>query len=124
MSNWPSNRSIHSLGAWCGEWVAAGGEIEEEWPSRIDDLHLLHPGDRPVREVGGKMIVGIARARHAVAVLVKDRLVLARVAGVEAVEVIEAEAIRPAVERADLARLPDRRVVVLADPGGGVAVLP
>jgi hypothetical protein len=49
---------------------------------------------------------------------------LTRVAGVEAVEIIEAETIGPAVEWANLARLPNGCVVVLADPGSGVAVLP
>ena len=51
------------------------------------------------------------------------RLPLARVAADEAVEVFEAHAGRPLVERAGLARRPGRRVVVLAEPGRAVAVL-
>src|SRR5262245_38210878 len=49
---------------------------------------------------------------------------MVHVAGVEAIEVVEAEAVGPAVERAGGARLPCRRVVVLADPRRHVSVLP
>ena len=41
----------------------------------------------------------------------------------EAVEVLEAHAGRPLVERPDLAGGEGRRVVILAEPGGGVAVV-
>ena len=51
------------------------------------------------------------------------RLPLAGVAADEAVEVFEAHAGRPLVERAGLAGLEGRRVVVLAEPRGAVAVL-
>ena len=70
------------------------------------------------------MIVRIVRPRNAIAVLVEDWLVLARVPGIEAVEVVEAEAIGPSVEGSDLTGFPDRRVVVFADPGRGVPILP
>ena len=58
-----------------------------------------------------------------VAVLEEHRVPVVHVAGVEAVEVVEPEAVGPAVERPGGARLPGGRVVVLADPGGHVAVL-
>ncbi len=48
---------------------------------------------------------------------------MVHVAGVEAVEIVEPQAVGPAVERPGRACLPGRRVVVLADPGGHVAVL-
>ena len=51
------------------------------------------------------------------------RLPLVRIAADEAVEVLEAHAGRPLVERPDLAGGEGRRVVVLAEPRGGVAVV-
>ena len=53
----------------------------------------------------------------------KIRLPLARVAADEAVEVVEAHADRPLIEWPKLARLERWRVVVLAEPTGGVAVV-
>src|SRR5262249_41857649 len=50
------------------------------------------------------------------------RLPLIGVAADETVEVLEAHAGRPLVERTDLARRERRRVVVLAEPRRGVAV--
>ena len=49
---------------------------------------------------------------------------MVHVAGVEAIEVVEAESVGPVVERPGGAGLPCRSVVVLADPRGHVAVLP
>src|SRR5271166_4653984 len=51
------------------------------------------------------------------------RLPLARVAADEAVEIIVALSDRPVSEWPLGARLPDRDVVVLAEPGGGVPIL-
>ena len=51
------------------------------------------------------------------------RLPLVGVAADEAVEILEAHAGRPLVERPDLAGREGRRVVVLAEPRGGVAVV-
>src|SRR5439155_23176499 len=69
------------------------------------------------------MIIRIARARNSVFVFKEDRFVLARVAGVEAVEIIESEPARPVIERTNFAGFPRRRVVVLPDPSGSVTVL-
>ena len=70
------------------------------------------------------MIIRIGRARDTVLVFKEDGLVLARVARVEAVEIIEPEPAGPVIERADFARFPRWRIVVLAEPCGRVAVLP
>ncbi len=51
------------------------------------------------------------------------RLPLVRIAADEAVEILEAHAGRPLVERPDLAGGERRRVVILAEPRGGVAVV-
>ena len=53
-----------------------------------------------------------------------SRLPLARVAADEAVEIIEAHADGPVVERPGGIGLPGRNVVVLAEPGGGESVQP
>src|SRR5262249_58159578 len=45
------------------------------------------------------------------------------VTAIEAVEIVEAEPICPTVKGTGRARLPNRRVVVLTDPGGHVSVL-
>ena len=51
------------------------------------------------------------------------RLPLVRVAADEPVEILEAHAGRPLVERSDLTGAERRRVVVLAEPRGGIAVV-
>jgi hypothetical protein len=56
-------------------------------------------------------------------ILEEYRLELARVAGVEAIEIVEAKAAGPVIERTDFAGLPRRCVVVLADPRRRIAVL-
>src|SRR5689334_9688857 len=53
----------------------------------------------------------------------EDWLELARIAGVESVEIVEAKAAGPVIEGTDFAGLPRRCVVVLADPRGRIAVL-
>src|SRR6266550_420550 len=77
-----------------------------------------------VREVIGQVIVRISRTRYAVVVFVEDRLELAGVAAVEAVEVIKSKSVCPAIKRTDFAGFPRRRVVVLSEPRGCVTVLP
>src|SRR4029077_5896744 len=57
-------------------------------------------------------------------VLKENRLKLARIAGIETVEIIETEAAGPVVKWADLAGFPCGRVVVLADPRRRVTTLP
>ncbi len=51
------------------------------------------------------------------------RLPLVRIAAIETVEILEAHAGRPFVKRPDLAGGERRRVVILAEPRGGVAVV-
>src|SRR6267142_57996 len=77
-----------------------------------------------LRQVIGQVIVRISRTRYAVVVFVEDRLELAGVAAVEAVEVIKSKSVCPAIERTDFAGFPCRCVVVLSEPSGCVTVLP
>src|SRR6267378_1122912 len=69
------------------------------------------------------MIIRIGRARDAVLVFKEDGFVLARVSGVEAVEIIESEPAWPVIERTNFAGFPRRRVVIFSNPRGCVAVL-
>src|SRR5262249_34922854 len=89
-----------------------------------DRLRLPHPGNRLVGDVGGQVIVRIRGGRHEIAILEEDRVPVVHVTGIEPVEIVEAEAVHPAVEGTGGARLPGGRIVVLADPRGHVAVLP
>ena len=104
---------------------AARHVIEEERHRRVDVVELVQPVDGVVRHRGGQVplpgLPDIGIDRRGVAEQV--RLPLAGVAADEAVEILEAHAGRPLVERPGLARSPGRRVVVLAEPGGAIAVL-
>ena len=102
--------------------VGARGDVEEEGFLRRDRSRPAQPGDRPIHEILCEMIIRV-RARDELVVFVQGRMPLVHVTAHEAVEVVEAEAARPAIEGAGLAGLPVGRVVVLAEPGGGVAVL-
>ena len=103
---------------------AARHVVDEERLVGCDLLELLHVLDGLVGHGRGQVPAGIALEgidRRRVAEEV--RLPLARVAADEAIEILEAHADRPLVERPGLGRLVERRVVVLAEPRGGVAVL-
>ena len=116
--------SIHSGVGWCGACVPPGHVVDEErlvGRDRLDPLHVL---DRLVRHGRGQVparlaLEGVDGGRVAVEV----RLPLAGVAAHEAVEVLEAHAVRPLIERPGLRRQIGRRVVVLAEPRGRVPVL-
>ena len=102
---------------------AARHVIDKERLLRRDLLELLHVLDGLVghrrRQVPARIALeGIDRRRIAEQV----RLPLAGVAADEAVEIFEAHAVGPLLERPGLARLVRRRVVVLAEPRGGVPV--
>ena len=89
----------------------------------MSDLLGADPVDRLVGHVGREVIVRRARlldARHAVE---DRRRPLVRLAADEAVELVEARAGRPAVVRAGDGHFPRRRLVILAEGGGAVAVL-
>ena len=99
--------------------------VDEPGPLRVGrglradvlDAVVRHRGDQVPARLA---VVGMDRRGVAEEVA---RLPLAGVAADEAVEIVVALSDRPMVERSLRARLPDRDVVVLAEPGGGVAVL-
>src|SRR5215471_14096439 len=100
-----------------------GDVVEEEGHRGLDVVELLHPMDGVVGHRGGQVPgwmanVGIDR----LGVVEQMRLPLAGVAAAETVEVLEAQASRPLIEWSRLARHPFWRVVVLAEPGGAVAI--
>ena len=99
-------------------------EVHEERLVAHQRLLLADPVDGLVGHVLGEVIAlrrGLVRLdRHRV--LVDRRGVLVGLAADEAVEVLEARAGRPVVERAHRAGLPDRDLMALAELGGAVAV--
>ena len=103
----------------------AGHVIDEEGLLRRQRLRLSHVLDRLVGHRRLHVPAGIAlegEDRRRVAEQV--RLPLAGVAADKAVEVLETHAVRPLPERPGLAVREERRVVILAEPRGRVAVVP
>ncbi len=101
------------------------GIIAEEGLARVDLVDLVHPVDGVVGH-GGDQVPGTRRfAAEGIdlrGVAEEIRLPLVGVAADEAVKVVEAHADRPLVERPDLAGTVDGSVVLLAEPGRGVAI--
>ena len=103
---------------------AAGHVVDEERLVRVDRGDALHVVDRVVGHRGDQVPARVADVRiDRRGVAEQVRLPLVGVAADEAVEVVEAHAGRPLVERPGLARLELGRVVVLAEPRGPVAVV-
>ena len=99
-------------------------EVHEEGLVRRQRLLELHPGDRLVRHVRHEVIVRVSRDLDRVHAVVEVRRPLVGLAAEEAVELVEPGPCRPAVGRARRADLPGRRLVVLAEEAGAVAVQP
>ena len=105
----------------------AAGPIHEERLVGREGLVLAQPDDRVVSEVLAQMVVVVAargvgmfdvgRVAH------QARLILRRLPGQKAVEVFEAVAGGPVIERAGGGRLFGRRVVPLAPRAGVIAVV-
>src|SRR5262249_34069473 len=97
--------------------------IEKERPVRRNGFDPAHPSDCVVGNIHCEMVVRVSRGRDQVPVLVKDRIPVIHVATIETIEIVEAETVGPPGEWTGAACLPNRRVVVLADPSGHVTVL-
>ena len=99
--------------------------VDEERLVGGQRVDLVHVRDRLVGHRGDEVEAGIADERVDVRGVAGEvrRLPLAGVPAHEAVEVLEAHAGRPLVERADRTRLERRRVVVLAEPRRAIAVV-
>ena len=109
--------------------AAAGGEVDEERLVRLLGPDAVEPLDRlvghRVRKVVGVLLVVIFRRRSDdLLVLRQARVPLAGSAAEDAIEVVEAPAVRPAVEWPGRALLPVGRQVPFAESGGAVAVVP
>ena len=102
----------------------ARGVVDEERLVGHQRLLLLDPVDGVVGHVLGEVVALLGRpvGLDGHRVLVDRRRVLVRLAADEAVEVLEAGAGRPRIERAHGARLPHRHLVALAELRGRVAV--
>ena len=107
-----------------GRMGAAGDVVAEERLVRRGGIELLQMVDRVVRHAGDHVVVRVVAEREDLrGVAEEERRPLVGLAAHEPVEVLEAHADGPLGERAGRAVLVRRRVVVLAEPRGGVAVL-
>ena len=104
---------------------AGRAEVVEPRLVGVRGPHVVRPGDGLVGHVGHEVVALLRRLRlrHRLGVAVERGVVLVRFALVEAVEVVEALARRPVVERTGGTDLRLRRVVGLAEHGRGVAVV-
>ena len=104
---------------------AARRVVQQERHIRIDVVELIHPVDGVIRHRGGQVPLRIPDERLDMRGIPEQRArrPLVGVAAHETVEVLEPHAGRPLVERTRLARLIDRRVVILSEPRRAVAVL-
>ena len=108
--------------------AAPGGEVGEERLARVLAADPVQPLDglvgHGVRQVVRVLLVVVARrGADDLLVLGQAGVPLARAAAEEAVEVVEAPAVRPAVERPGGALLAVRGQVPLPERGGAVAVV-
>ena len=102
----------------------AGRVLDEDRLAGVGLMNPRHPVDGLVRHSGDEIPPWLALERIDLRRVAKQvRLPLVGVAADEAVEVLEAHAGRPLVERPDLAGRERRRVVVLAKPRCGIAVV-
>ena len=102
----------------------AGRVVHEEGLVGDQRLLLPDPVDRAVGQILVQRVALLGRAGRLDGgrPFEEPRVVLVRLAADEAVEVLEARAGRPVVERAHRARLPHRDLVALAELRGRVAV--
>ena len=103
----------------------AGGEIGEDRPVRRDRLLFADPADAVVGQVARELVALFGRLVrfHRRRAAVERREELVGLAPDEPVEIVEAHVGRPVVERPGGGGLVVGDVVVLAEPGRGVAVL-
>jgi hypothetical protein len=100
----------------------AGREVDECRFFGRQRLLVLDPGARLLRHVGHEVVVRVVRQLDHGRAVIQKRRPLVGLAADEAVELVEALARRPTVERAGDARLPDRRLMPFAEGRGGIAV--
>src|SRR5215469_13778428 len=103
---------------------AAGNVVAEERLARVNLVDFVQPLDCVVRHGSGQVPARLAHIGiNRCGVAKQVRLPLAGVAAYKPVEILEAHANGPLVEWPSLARREGWRVMVLAEPRGGVAVL-
>ena len=102
----------------------AGRVLDEERLAGVDLVDAIQVINGVVGHAGDQVPSRLAlKGIDLGGVAEQVRLPLVGVAADEAVEILEAHAGRPLVERPDRTGREGRRVVVLAEPGGGVAVI-
>ena len=102
----------------------AGRVLDEERLAGVDLVDSIQVINGVIGHAGNQVPARLAfKGVNLGGVAEQVWLPLVGVSADEAVEILEAHAGRPLVERPDRAGLERRRVVVLAEPGGGVAVI-
>ena len=102
----------------------AGRVLDEDRLAGVRLVDARNVVDRVVRHAGDEVPARLALERIDLGGVAEQvRLPLVGVAADEAVEILEAHAGRPLVKRPDLAGGKRRRVVVLAEPRRGIAVV-
>ena len=96
--------------------------IQEERLVRRERLVASQPVNAVLREVFAQVVFLAVRRFHRVGILEEPRLPLRRLAGDEAVEVVEAMSRRPAIEWTHRRGLVRGRIVPFSDCGGVVSV--
>src|SRR5438874_10713875 len=95
----------------------AGGKIDKEglvWRQRV---LRLHPGDRLVRHINGKMVIGIVRRFHPDGSIENGRRPLIGLASDKTVKLVETGMRRPTIKRSRNRDLPRRCFVILTEGG-------
>ena len=97
----------------------AGREVDEEGLFGGESLLLRDPGDGLVCHILHEVVAFFRRSLgvHRRRALIDRGIPLVRLTADEPVEILEAEAIRPQIKRAGLARHPIRHIVHLPEPG-------
>ena len=122
----PTYLSAHSLGTWCGAWVAPGAEVYKERLVGHQRLLLANPVHRMIGEILGQMIALLGRRRglDRGSPFVECGIPLVVLATDKAIEVLKAAAARrPVLKGPHGAAFPDRHFVTLAKHGGRIAVV-
>ncbi|SPF33793.1 hypothetical protein SBDP1_1160025 [Syntrophobacter sp. SbD1] len=104
--------------------ASARNVIDEEWLVGRSGVQSPNMIDRLVCQISGEVVTGLADPWiHLGLIAKKVGRPLVGLAAQEAVEILKAHADRPLVEGARQTVLEARRVVVFAEPRGGIAVV-
>src|SRR5580704_3706138 len=101
-----------------------GGKIHEEWLVAREQPLLAYPRNCAISHVLHKMVAFLGRLRriHDLRAFMNCGIPLIGLAGDKAIEVLKTRSCRPAIERPNRTRFPDRDLMALAELRGRIAV--